>query len=94
MLTFISSDVKLDRPHDYPPSRLGRRRSVDRGPDLVRVMKIAIQCAYLVLMLFAVGGGIYVIFGGLSDYGNRYPLPLLIAAMIAGTVAQLILKLM
>lgn len=45
---------------------------------------------YLILIAFAAIGFVVSICGAMNDSNNRYPLPLLIAAAIAGALSQLL----
>lgn len=50
-----------------------------------------IAALYAILTLFAFAGFLISLFGFLNDHNNRYPLPLLIAALAAGVIGQMLL---
>lgn len=47
---------------------------------------------YLILIAFAAIGFVVSICGAMNDSNNRYPLPLLIAAVIAAALSQLLIR--
>lgn len=54
-------------------------------------MPEAIAWLYVVLTGFSFFGFIIAVFGWMNDHNNRYPLPLLLAALVAGFIGQSLL---
>jgi hypothetical protein len=57
-------------------------------------MQNALAALYGVLMLFAICGSVVAVCGAMNDRRNSYPVPMLIAAVVAGALGQALLRVM